>query len=226
MPTLGQKGTKTIESLREFAPFDYWMLTDSKPGWAAGINRMLANRNKDFDVLIIDDDVVIQEHTFDLLDELYDAAEVFGFKLLYPDGGIQHDGAYVRWDGTADHIRNLSEEPSYVGSVTASLCYIKSHVFDYVPGYPEWPGLQWEDVAFCLDCWFARQRVMYVPGEAIHEEGGTKMKSPDFWRRFHQNQALFRQEYGRKAMIIAQMFGATHRISLVNADKLPVPSLQ
>lgn len=225
MPTLGMKGDKTIDSLRAYAPFEITLLTDTEPGWSRGVNRCLQRRGSG-DVLIIDDDIVVHEHTFDHLPELFDHGDVFGFRLLYPDGQLQHDGALIRWEGSCAHIRDDSHEPSYVACVTASLCYIKASVFERVPRYVEWPGMQWEDVAFCVDAWFAGARVLYVPDEATHEESGTKKNDPRFWDAFSENQACFRQYYREKAVVLAQMFGETHRIPLEQEDQLTVPSLQ
>lgn len=215
MPTLGKKGTKTVDSLRAHAPFDLNIITSDVPGWANAINDCLSRRIVGEDCLIIDDDIEILPETFADFDEYKQYGDVFGFKLMYPGGtAVQHDGGYLTTDGGSGHLFRNSDMASYVGYVTASLCYIKAHVFENVLAMNVWPGLQWEDVAFCVDAWEKGFRVVYVPNPAIHEETGTKRDEVNFWGKFRINALIFQVQYGRRSSDIAKRFGPSGRIPL------------
>lgn len=212
MPTLGMKGTAAVDSLVH-APFEVNVIQSSVNGWAAAMNDCLTRRVPG-DCLIMDDDVLVLPHTFDLLEQHYNDADVFGFRLLYPDGRLQHDGGYVTPVAGAGHIFDDGQQPTYTQYVTASLCYVKAHVFDQVPAFNEWPGVQWEDVAFCLDAWRAGLRVLYLPGEAIHEETGTKRADTRLSERFGINAVHFGNKYRRQCREINDLFGHERRLPL------------
>jgi len=213
MPTLGRLGTRAEDALREHAPFDVNLIQSGVPGWSAAINDCLAQRERGEDCLIIDDDVFVGPETFNPLWDHYADADVFGFLLRYPTGEIQHDGGYVTPDMVAGHIRDGREgEPSFVRYVTASLCYVKADVFERIPRLVQWPGVQWEDVALCVDAWAQGFKVMYLPGEAVHEETATKRFDPNLNQRFAQNGAHFHDLYKGKVARLDQRFGGERRL--------------
>lgn len=216
MPTLDKNGTRTKDSLANYLPFDYNLIEIRDPGgWANAINCGLKLRGRKNDLIIIDDDVEILADTFFGFNTFYRQADVFGFKLMFPDSErIQHDGGWVSPDGRSGHIFNESGVPSYVPYVTASLTLIKASVLEVVSQMRVWPGYQWEDVAFCLDAWAAGFRVAYLPNKAIHAETATKGHDPRFAEKFHVNADIFRREYAAHCAAVSNAFGPRRRIPL------------
>ena len=214
MPTLGMQGDDTIKSLARYANFSFDVIHTDIPGWSAAINKCLERHTVGRDVLIIDDDVEIWPETFANLHQYMERAEVFGFKLLFPDGQIQHDGGFVNANGSCGHIKHNSDEPSYVAYVTASLCYIKEEALDFVAPLKVWPGAQWEDVALCLDAWGNGMRVMYIPSPATHKETATKRHDPEFAHKFGINSMYFRQRYESQCARMSTMFGVERRVPI------------
>jgi len=176
------------------------------------MNLGLAQRTPDADVLIIDDDAQILTGTFDGLEEWYPLADIFGFRLLFEDGRLQHDGGWVNELGSAGHIFRESDVRGYVGYVTASVCLIKAHVFEKVARFPEWTGYQWEDVAFCMDAWASGMKVIYIPNDAVHNETQTKKHDSEFWEKFRLNAILFSARYKEQTKKVSMRIGNTLRI--------------
>lgn len=214
MPTLGMQGTETVDALTEHAPFKFDLITSSVPGWSAAINDCLRRRTPGHDVLIIDDDVTVLPSTFDRLARYLKVADVIGFKLLFPDYNLQHGGGMVTMLGRTGHIMYQEDMPSYVAYVTASLCYIKEEVLGAVAPLNVWEGVQWEDVALCLDAWEAGYRVAYVPDPAIHKETATKKHDPKFWEKFEINAQAFYEKYERQCIKASTKFGTTRRLPI------------
>lgn len=189
IPTLGKVNPKShpficFENLH-FIPWPYWLhvVTGGKT-WAEAINIGLKQTSGN-DVILLDDDVFINPTTFSLINQYYDKADIFGFKLLYPDKKIQHYGGIVR-DGNIGHIGWKSEDdgiyndPLYVCHATTSCIYIKRHVIDQLKGMSIMPGQQMEDVDFSFRALKAGFKIMVLPSTAIHMESATKRYFPNF----------------------------------------------
>lgn len=151
------------------------------------------------DVIICDDDIILLEDTFELLEKHYDEADIFGFKLLFPDKTVQHAGGFI-----TDSIghRGFGEpadaysEPEEVDHVTASLMYIKRKVLDKVSTMAtDYPGYQFEDVDFNIRAKKAGFKIMYLPGVAIHYESATKKQDPEFNKKLMQNYDEIKRRY-------------------------------
>lgn len=155
------------------------------------------------DALFCDDDVTFTPTSLDWMTHwhtnriaLYDYADAFGFDL--------HDTSNTRQAG-ARHI--LQEDgsipewvhpgPAYVAHCSTSAIYLKESALRSGARFPEWPGIHWEDVAYCMDLWAHGCKVMAVPGLVLHDivggVGATKRHSPEFWQKWQHNQAAFRQ---------------------------------
>lgn len=171
-----------LESLQH-VPFPYRLhLVSHGETWAHAVNIAL-ERTKG-DVLLMDDDVELLPMTFRHFDP--ELGDVIGFKLIYPDGKIQHAGG--AWDrtwlthaGYGESAFGNYDVPRETHHVTASLMYVKRAVIDAVgPMAEDLPGYQFEDADFNFRAARAGFRIMYWPGMAIHHESLTKKTLPGF----------------------------------------------
>lgn len=191
-------------------------VTDNTNGnWARAINIGLSRLPPTGDVLILDDDVELLPETFKDFDRYYPHADMFGFKLLFPNGTIQHGGGFcdhrndrlghfgVGYDGDSASIL-----PRYVVHCTASCLYIKRHVFDTIGNFTELPGVQFEDVDFSFRAIRNGLDILYIPNKAIHHESQTKKQDPQFAERMRQSyEAVMTQvrESGRLRKVIDEI---------------------
>jgi GT2 family glycosyltransferase len=149
--------------------------------WPSATN--IGIRESTGDVIVMDDDIVLQPGTFEFIDRNYDEADIFGFKLWFPDGRIQHaGGAWV--NGAMGHFGWGEEDKGqwdglgYRPHVTTSLAYIKRRVIENVGLFEEgWPGFQFEDVDFMFRALKKCYRILYTPGTGIPYGVGIEEKS-------------------------------------------------
>lgn len=210
MPTLGLQGDATEQSLQHL-PCPYRLIKSEAPGWSNALNECLRQREPGADVLIIDDDAQLLPETFQNMEDWYPKADIFGFKLLYPEGGLQHDGGWTAWhpqEGAyAGHIMGDSDQPSYVAYVTASICLIKAALLERQPEFKVWPGAHWEDVAYCVQAQAdLGAKVMYVPNPGVHGETLTKRHDPTFNFKFAINRLMLSLELGPQVQQVAHGF--------------------
>lgn len=186
-----------IESLRHI-PFGYrlHLMTEGK-SWPEAINSGI--KESTGDVLFMDDDIQVLPETFKDFESYYPKADIFGFKLLFPNRFIQHAGGCVNRNNLGHYGHGASagfDEPTYVSHVTASLMYVKRSVIDKIGGIAiDYPGDQFEDVDFNLRAINAGFKILYVPGEAIHSESQTKKQDVKFLERFAANKAELINRY-------------------------------
>lgn len=175
-----------IEKLR-FVPWPYRLhfITSGKT-WGEAINIGLAQTDPANDVILMDDDVFINADTFSKVEEKFQSADIFGFKLVYPDNRIQHMGGIVR-AGMIGHIgHNEIDEgqwdvPLYTCHATTSLVYIKRNVLNAIGGIAEnFPGIQMDDVDFSFRAIKAGFKIMVLPQSAIHLHSASKKFLPNF----------------------------------------------
>lgn len=189
IPTLGKINPKShpfmcFENLH-FIPWAYWLhvVTGGKT-WAEAVNLGIEKTSGN-DIILLDDDVFINHETFSLVNTYYDKADIFGFKLYFPDRRIQHAGGIVR-NGSISHIgwqdtnKDEYDKARYVCHVTTSCIYIKRRVIDALKGMTVMPGQQMEDVDFSFRALKAGFKIMYLPSKAIHMESATKRFFPNF----------------------------------------------
>lgn len=249
MPTLGLNGNSTEISLKNL-PFKYKLYKNSGAnGWPGSINECLIERlkkNKDEkrDVLLIDDDVTLNNRTFNGFDSALPHGDIFGFKLMLPFRRIQHDGGMFTEKLFPIHrvLKNIdysnffskiihktlhqidwgqSNEAGYVAFVTGSLCYIKDECARHLK-INNWPGSYWEDVALCVDAWKNNYKVVYYPGKALHLTSRTKnnKKNKDFsWgsEKWRINKNIFYSTYNKEIATIEEYFRPSK--GLVNLGK-------
>lgn len=201
VPTLRKYHAFTLLESLHYIPFPIHLILESEgSNWAQAINNGLKKINSQGDVLLIDDDVELFEHTFFFLKNAYDKADIFGFKLLFPNGKVQHGGGVafhveqspddqVSFTHIGFHESNsfnpdvIFNKKMYVCHVTASLMYIKRPVINSLKGMHEFDGQQFEDVDFSMRALKNGYKIMYLPGEAVHSESATKSQESDFMDR-------------------------------------------
>lgn len=204
IPTLGKVSPKShpficFENLH-FIPWpSYLHVVTGGKTWAEAINLGLTKTSGN-DVILLDDDVFINDKTFSLVNEYYDKADIFGFKLLFPDKKVQHAGGIVRQEGIG-HIGWKADDdgsydkPLYVCHVTTSCIYIKRHVLDVLKGMSIMPGQQMEDVDFNFRALKAGFKILYLPSPAIHMESATKRFFPEFQKDISRAYMDLRQRH-------------------------------
>ncbi|MEM4214994.1 MAG: glycosyltransferase [Candidatus Pacearchaeota archaeon] len=211
IPTLGKPHLK--ECLRYLkkntkVPYRLFLIKEGK-SWPEAINIGLKKCKLKNDIVLMDDDVRVLPGWLDDIEEYKKKADIIGFKLLFPNGKIQHAGAFVTYDpirviydllngkypprilGLSIIGKNENREkynkPLYVPHVTTSLVYIKKEVFKKIGGMNEFGGYQFEDVDFDFRALKAGFKIMYCPNRAIHLLTHTKKNFKDFRKKAHQN---------------------------------------
>lgn len=164
--------------------------TSTLSGWSNAANALLDDAVQlGSDALFLDDDVTLTEGCLDAVQAYYDQADLFGLDLHTMSGERQQGARHIL---DADGVPHdwVHPGPAYVAHVSTSAIYIK-HAAVAALRFPVWPGVHWEDVAFCLDAWLKGLRIMAVPGRVDHAiEGGvgtTKRHTPEFWVKWSTN---------------------------------------
>ena len=201
IPTLGHAHiSRSLATLRHIPwPIRLILVPEGKSWWEA-VNIGFSEVDKN-DVILMDDDVFLKEGTFRYIDELYNDADLFGFKLLYPDGKtIQHAGGVIQNSGIY-HLgmgqpRDNHNDPYYCCHVTTSLTYIKNSALRALGGMAtDYPGMQYEDVDWSFRAISLGLKIIYTPGEAIHIETASKRMIPGYVQRFNENYMELRKRW-------------------------------
>ncbi|MCK9541091.1 MAG: glycosyltransferase [Novosphingobium sp.] len=138
------------------------------------------------DIIITNNDVEFLENCIvNLIQTAYSKKDtgIVGGKLLFPDGTIQHGGAFLNTGGWGQHlgarengddvfVRNQEEEMEYV---TGALFFIKNEVLQILKGFDEtFSPVYFEEVDFCYSARDKGYKTVYSPkARAIHYENTT-----------------------------------------------------
>jgi len=168
-----------------------YVINDYNYGYGGGANRGISYVRSieeigDCDFLIMNNDMVLLEGCIDnLITTAYskDNIGIVGGKLLFPDGTIQHAGAFLNVFGWGQHKGGGQRESDYIEKgeieeqeyVTGALMYIKGEVIEKVGMFDE--RFEYGYFEECDLCYRARNFgyiTVYTPdAKAIHYENVT-----------------------------------------------------
>lgn len=180
-----------LEELTTSSDNVFFLRNDENKGFAIACNQgidftMTSGLFTDADVIITNNDVEFLE---DCIKNLYNSAYseedtgIVGGKLLFPDGTIQHAGAFLNVGGWGQHtgagadgddtlVCNKRAEMEYV---TGALFYIKNKVIKELEGFDEqFSPAYFEEVDYCYEARKLGYKTIYEPtATAIHYENIT-----------------------------------------------------
>lgn len=144
-------------------------------------------------LLLLNNDVILQS---DPWSEFYPTNEIMGYRLLYPNGLVQHAGVGFDMDGNPYHLWHNApaEHPevmeSYgVNAVTFAAVMIPKHVWELVNGLDEAFQNAYEDIDFCLHAREKGVGILYwSPPQITHLTGQTAGRHDhvkESWEYFH-----------------------------------------
>lgn len=163
------------------------VLSDINTGFSANVNRGLLKVPSNADVLLLNSDTEITEHS---ISALYATGRqnggVAGARLLYPDMKIQHGGGFrnfnaPEWFEHRYRMRDRFHPPALTSYnalyCTAAALYIPWETRRDVGVFDEKFSMGFEDVDYCLRVWKCGLPVNYVgSSEIIHYESVTRGK--------------------------------------------------
>jgi GT2 family glycosyltransferase len=137
-----------------------------------------------------------------------------GALLLYPDRRIQHAGVTLGFFGGAAHAFRYWPEQAEdealrlksvheVAAVTAACLAVRASVFDEAGGFSEDLAVALNDVDFCLKvCSLGYRNIVTPHARLVHHESASRGldSTPEKWRRFSREAALFRRRWGEAAL--------------------------
>jgi len=173
----------------------YFIRNTENLGYGAGANigiKRAQEVNADADILLCNDDMELLPGCIDNLAETFDRnkdAGMVGGKLLYPNGVIQHAGAFLNEAyigyhyGQGKRPEDFPETPQEqvmkdFQFVTGAMVLIRGEVLKIVGGFDPAFGMgYYEDADMCWRVRDAGWQVIYNPNaKAIHHEGTTTRK--------------------------------------------------
>jgi GT2 family glycosyltransferase/SAM-dependent methyltransferase len=110
-----------------------------------------------------------------------------GGRLLYPGGGVQHEGIIVGRGKLAGNVEMRWPVVRETSAVTGACMMTRRSVFDEVGGFDEALRVGFNDVDYCLRVRQKGYRILYTPhAELIHHESASRgpMNPIDDQRRF------------------------------------------
>lgn len=179
-------------------------------GFAKAVNTGLKAADKKHDVVLINSDIVAHPNWLEALQ--YGAYKygvntgIVGAKLLYPDGRIQHAGAYRNPDAPEffDHYYRFQDAnygpaniPQYCTAVTGACMYVKRSFLDAVGLLDEGFQFAGEDVDWCLRGWDIGLRTLYFPASTLtHVESATRDKNKQITEKEKASTKYFMKKWG------------------------------
>lgn len=148
-------------------------------------------------VVFLNNDTIVMSGWLEPLLSALDNEDVavVGSKLLYPDGSIQHAGAYFKEvNGKLEGFHWHTEQPpGFVPAVTAACMAVKREHFFNLDGFDSryWVGN--EDMHFCLKTCEMGKKVYYEPKSVVtHFESQSNEHR---WQKVSENVEVFTKEW-------------------------------
>uniref|UniRef100_A0A7C3WWW0 Glycosyltransferase n=1 Tax=Dictyoglomus turgidum TaxID=513050 RepID=A0A7C3WWW0_9BACT len=178
---------KSKEYLKESPNFfPYFIHSDENLGYGGGANlgiKYILSLKEDCDFLIMNNDMILLDGCIDnLVTAAYLSNDIgsVGGKLLFPDGTIQHAGAFLNVFGWGQHIdaglpTSFINQITEVEYVTGALFYIKKEVVDKVGIFDNiFERGYFEEVDYVYRARKEGYKTVYTPfAQAIHYENVT-----------------------------------------------------
>lgn len=169
-------------------------------GWNLGYsvpNNIGARFARSEKVIFLNNDTLVTEGWLEPLLRALDIEDVciVGSKLLYPDGSIQHAGAYFKnIDNRLEGFHWHTEQPAgFVPAVTAACMAVNVEHFLSIGGFDSryWVGN--EDMHLCLQTRAMGKKVYYEPESVVtHLESQSNEHR---WQKVHENVIIFSDEW-------------------------------
>lgn len=203
-------------------------------GFAKAVNQGMEyawSLEDDTDILVTNNDIEFLEGCWDALrNTAYksDDIGIVGGQLLFPDGRVQHAGAWINVFGWGQHKGSSvsMDDPFYVLKeeeqeyVTGALFFIKNAAFKKLGVFDDqFSPAFFEETDYCYRAHLIGQKVIYCPlAKAIHYEnitGKSIYKNQDILKKkiSDVNQIKFYKKYG-KPLTFADDEHKEHKILL------------
>lgn len=124
-------------------------------------------------------------------------AGIYGFKLVYPNGLIQHTGGAIKKDGSGYHPEAGSidleyNQPREVLFVTFGGCLIKREAIDSLGKIDEiYAPTYYGDVDYCFRAREQGIKIVYIPVKLIHLESKENRLNPKLEQVGQRNKKTF-----------------------------------
>lgn len=170
-------------------------------GFAGGNNEGIRRARGEW-VVLLNDDTELDPSWLRVLMNCaarFPRAGILGSLLLYPDGTVQHAGAYVLPSGNTGHfgvwqpLAPVHEVERHCDYVTGAVFAIRRDVIDRIGllDHNYWP-IYFEECDFCFRARAAGFAVVSTPALAIHHESQLMgVMSERFLRNYHRNRLRF-----------------------------------
>lgn len=179
-----------IHELDNWEEHSFFIISNKENlGFSKAVNQGISFLHKTFgiiDILITNNDMVLDPTCISNLfscSRRYNNVGIVGGRLRFPDGTIQHAGAFLNAFGWGQHkgaggnsndtrLRGVESEEEYV---TGALYFIKKDVFKHVNKFDEkYSPAYFEEVSFCYEVRKFGLITLYCPmATAIHYENVT-----------------------------------------------------
>lgn len=184
--------------------------------FSALVNRGVAAASGRVVVLLNSDITIISPHWLSALVRWAVRPQVgaVGAKLLYPNGLVQHGGAFsgvglalgdgpappgmahAGWPGDSKGYFGLLDSPRVMSSVTGAALAVRRELYEELGGFDEELAVAMNDVDFCLKAWKKGAACVWTPESVLihHESASRQMDrvSADKMSRLTKEWALMR----------------------------------
>lgn len=206
-------------------PYKLYLISQGK-NWPEAINIGLKKSGFKNDIILMDDDIRVLPGWLNNIEKYKKIADIIGFKLIMPNGKIDHAGCIVTYDplrwlygkifkktfatfiannviGHGEKDNGQHDRIKFLPHVTTSLIYIKKEVFKKINGMKVWPGHHHEDWDFSFRALQNDFKIMYCPNKAIHLVTATKKKFKNFNQKAEINYQILHKTWFQNKKFIA-----------------------